>query len=103
LGILACGGRGVISVTSNVAPARVESVVKAFHRGDLASARREHFALLPLHEVLFVESNPGPVKAALAAMGILRPEVRLPLVWPSEKSCEQVREVLVRQGLLGAR
>lgn len=103
LGILACGGRGVISVTSNVAPAQVEGVVKAFHQGDLAGARKKHFALLPLHEVMFVESNPGPVKSALEMMGILGPEVRLPLVWPSASSSAKVREELLRQGLLSAR
>ena len=103
LGILACGGRGVISVTSNVAPARVEAVVKTFHQGDPAGARAKHFALLPLHEVMFVESNPGPVKAALEQLGILGPEVRLPLVWPSAASVTKVRDELIRQGLLGAR
>jgi 4-hydroxy-tetrahydrodipicolinate synthase len=103
LGILACGGRGVISVTSNVAPAQVEAVVRAFHSGDLAKARALHFALLPLHDAMFVESNPGPVKAGLHAMGILRPEVRLPLVWPSEASVAKVRAELERQGLLASR
>jgi 4-hydroxy-tetrahydrodipicolinate synthase len=103
LGILACGGRGVISVTSNVAPAQVEAVVRAFHSGDLAKARALHFALLSLHDAMFVESNPGPVKAGLHAMGILRPEVRLPLVWPSEASVAKVRAELERQGLLASR
>jgi 4-hydroxy-tetrahydrodipicolinate synthase len=95
LGILACGGRGVISVTSNVAPAEVEGVVRAFHRGALDEARAQHFALLPLHDAMFVESNPGPVKAALHSLGILRPEVRLPLLWPSDES---VRKVLAAMG-----
>ncbi len=103
LGILACGGRGVISVTSNAAPGPVESVVRAFHSGDLAGARAKHFALLPLHDAMFVESNPGPVKAALSMMGILRSEVRLPLVWPTDASVAKVREALVRQNLLAAR
>jgi 4-hydroxy-tetrahydrodipicolinate synthase len=93
----------VISVTSNVAPAQLEAVVRAFHSGDLAKARALHFALLPLHDAMFVESNPGPVKAGLHAMGILRPEVRLPLVWPSEASVAKVRAELERQGLLASR
>lgn len=103
LGILACGGRGVISVTSNVAPGPVEAVVKAFHKGALDDARAKHFALLPLHDAMFVESNPGPVKAALHMMGILRSEVRLPLVWPTDGSVAKVRDALVRQNLLAAR
>lgn len=103
LGIMACGGRGVISVTSNVAPGPVEEVVRLFHKGDLAGARAKHFALLPLHDAMFVESNPGPVKAALHMMGILRPEVRLPLCWPTDASVAKVRATLVQQNLLAAR
>jgi 4-hydroxy-tetrahydrodipicolinate synthase len=102
LGILACGGRGVISVTSNVAPAEVEGVVRAFHRGALDEARARHFALLALHDAMFVESNPGPVKAALHALGIVRPEVRLPLLWPSDESVRKILAVLSRFAALGS-
>ena len=94
LGILACGGRGVISVTSNVAPALVQDIVTRFHRGDLAGAREQHFALLGLHDSMFVETNPGPLKAALSMMGICAPELRLPMAWPSEKSLATIRGVL---------
>jgi 4-hydroxy-tetrahydrodipicolinate synthase len=103
LGILACGGRGVISVTSNVAPGPVEAVVKAFHAGAIDDARAKHFALLPLHDAMFVESNPGPVKAALHMLGIIRAEVRLPLVWPTDPSVAKVRAALIRQNLLASR
>lgn len=102
LGILACGGCGVISVTSNVAPAAVQAVVKRFHAGDLAGARAEHFALLPLHAAMFLESNPGPVKVALSLMGLCAPEVRLPLAWPGEKTVAAVRSVLDSRKLLAA-
>ncbi len=94
LGILACGGRGVISVTSNVAPALVQDIVTRFHRGDLEGAREQHFALLGLHDSMFVETNPGPLKAALSMMGICAPELRLPMAWPAEKSLATIRGVL---------
>jgi 4-hydroxy-tetrahydrodipicolinate synthase len=100
LGVLACGGRGVISVTSNVVPAAVQGVVAAFLGGDLAEARRRHFDLLPLHDAMFVETNPGPVKAALHAMGMIRPEVRLPLAWPADRTVEAVRRALGAAGVL---
>jgi 4-hydroxy-tetrahydrodipicolinate synthase len=96
LGIMACGGRGVISVTSNAVPAAVQGVVAAFLRGDLADAQRRHFALLPLHEALFLETNPGPIKAAMAELGLLAPEIRLPLVWPEPRTIEAVRAALQR-------
>jgi len=99
LGILACGGRGVISVTSNVAPRAVQSVVRRFHEGALAEARRGHMALMPLHDALFVESNPGPVKAALHAMGLLAPELRLPLVWPAPRSVDLVLSAMTTAGV----
>ena len=100
LGIMACGGRGVISVTSNVAPAAVQELVTAFLAGNLADARKKHFALLPLHDSMFGETNPGPVKAALAMMGIMAPEIRLPLVWPSERTQATVRAALQAAALL---
>lgn len=99
LAVLACGGRGVISVTSNPAPAAVEEVVRAFHAGDLARARRAHYALLPLHDALFLETNPGPVKAALAHLGLIAPEVRLPLAWPVESTLSAVRAAMARAGV----
>jgi 4-hydroxy-tetrahydrodipicolinate synthase len=100
LGILACGGRGVISVTSNVAPAAVQGLVRAFLDGDLAEARKRHLALLPLHDSMFVETNPGPVKAALHLMGLIAPELRLPLAWPGERAIASVRTALHATGLL---
>lgn len=102
LAILSVGGRGVISVTSNVAPAKVQSVVDAALQNRWFDARNEHLALLPLHDVLFIESNPGPAKAALVAMNLIQPELRLPLVWPTAASIEKIRSVLMRQGLISA-
>lgn len=99
LGILACGGRGVVSVTSNVVPDAVQSMVTAFLSGHLTEARQRHFKLLPLHDAMFVETNPGPVKAALHALGRIAPEVRPPLAWPSERSIATVRAALEALGV----
>ncbi len=77
--LLAVGGSGVVSVLSNVAPRRTVAVWEAWARGDAGSARREHAALLPVVRYLFAESNPIPVKAMMAEMGLCRNELRLPL------------------------
>ncbi|HDR00355.1 MAG TPA: 4-hydroxy-tetrahydrodipicolinate synthase [candidate division WOR-3 bacterium] len=79
LPMMAAGARGVVSVTSNVAPADVSRMVERFLAGDLVEARRLHLALFPLTKALFVESNPIPVKAVLAMLGMAAGEPRLPL------------------------
>lgn len=100
LPLMALGGRGVISVTSNLTPGRVAAVWNAVARGDMAGAARLHHELLPLHQVMFVESNPIPVKTALALMGQMEDEMRLPLCPMSESGKAKLIEVLRRQGLL---
>lgn len=102
LGMMACGARGVISVSSNVVPAAVQGVVRAFLDGDLALSRKRHQALLPVHESMFVETNPGPVKAALAWMGKIPAEIRLPMVWPGESSVAKTVAALKAFGIVGA-
>jgi 4-hydroxy-tetrahydrodipicolinate synthase len=99
LPVMALGGHGVISVASNEAPREMVELVEAMERGDLAAARARHAALLPLMQVNFVESNPIPVKAALAAMGLIEEAYRLPLVPPRESSRERILAVLERLGL----
>lgn len=99
LPIMAVGGQGVISVASNVAPREVSRQVDLFRSGDLAGARAQHQRLLPLYEALFVESNPGPVKYALAARGVIKPEIRLPFVLPTEASEGRIRSALKQVGL----
>ncbi|MBI2566144.1 MAG: 4-hydroxy-tetrahydrodipicolinate synthase [Candidatus Schekmanbacteria bacterium] len=79
LPIMAVGGTGVISVAANVAPAAIATLVRCAAAGDLAAARRIQLGLLPLIDALFWESNPIPVKAALAHMGMIANELRLPL------------------------
>ena len=91
---MAVGGRGVISVASNVAPSEMAQIVEFAEKGDFAGARRLHTWLLPLCQVNFVESNPIPVKAAMAAMGLLEENYRLPLVPPSAAAREKVMRVL---------
>jgi 4-hydroxy-tetrahydrodipicolinate synthase len=84
LPMIAVGARGVISVTSNVLPAEVTRATKLALDGRLEDARRAHFALLPVHEAMFIEASPGPVKAALALRGIGTAAVRSPIVTPAE-------------------
>src|SRR2546421_836346 len=98
---MAVGGRGVISVASNVAPAEMAQIVEMAESGDYASARRLHTWLLPLCQVNFVESNPIPVKAAMAAMGLLEEHYRLPLVPPGAAAREKVMRVLQNLTMLG--
>ncbi len=99
LPILAVGGHGVISVASNVVPARCVELVQAAFAGNWHGAREIHFRLLPLMRALFWETNPIPVKAALAMMGLCRNELRLPLVPLSPHLRPRLREVLHAQGL----
>lgn len=97
--MMACGARGLISVTSNALPGAMSGVCRAMLRGDVEEARRRHLALLPVYDAMFVETNPGPVKAALAAMGRIAPEVRLPLAWPSESTTQRVVAALREAGV----
>ena len=78
--LMALGAHGVIAVTSNVAPRAMVTLVEAARRGDMAQARETHQQLLPLMRALFLESNPGPVKSALAQLGLIREQLRAPLV-----------------------
>ncbi|MEM9192705.1 MAG: 4-hydroxy-tetrahydrodipicolinate synthase [Myxococcota bacterium] len=99
--VAAVGGSGVVSVAANFIPKEVSSVYRAFAAGDLAAARREHLRLLPVYSAMFVEANPGPVKYCMHRGGRLAPELRLPLVWPSEASQQFLHGVLDRAGLAG--
>jgi len=98
--IIALGGDGLISVASNEAPELMSRYVNAALEGNWNEARELHYRLLPLMEVNFIESSPGPVKAAMSMMGLLEENFRLPLVPIQEKSRGRVREVLVEVGLL---
>jgi 4-hydroxy-tetrahydrodipicolinate synthase len=94
LPMLAVGARGVVSVAANVVPSMVSDMVNAFLDGKAEAAKDIHLRLLPLFHVLFVETNPGPVKAALKMMSTGTGEVRLPLVPVSEASINKIKAVL---------
>ncbi len=98
LPLLLMGGHGVISVTANVAPKLMAQMCKAALAGDIAAARACNDRLLPLHRNLFVEANPIPVKWALAEMGMIENELRLPLVPLSPQHHEAVRAALREAG-----
>jgi 4-hydroxy-tetrahydrodipicolinate synthase len=100
LPLMAVGGRGVISVASNVVPDRMAKMVTAALDGDFAAARAEHTALLEFMNVNFIESNPIPVKAALAMLGLCQEVYRLPMVPPSAASRDRIRQVLDSLGIL---
>jgi 4-hydroxy-tetrahydrodipicolinate synthase len=102
LPLMAVGGRGIISVASNEIPAEMVRMVEAAERNDFASARTIHARILPLMQINFVESNPVPVKAAMAAMGLLEEEYRLPMTPPQPASREKINRVLKELGLLNA-
>ncbi|MBS1106256.1 MAG: dihydrodipicolinate synthase [Deltaproteobacteria bacterium] len=100
LPMLVLGGKGVISTIGNVAPGEVVDLVRAFRAGDIERARSVHYRLLPLVDALFCESNPIPVKAALAMRGLIHEELRLPLLPISNGNRERLQAVLKELGLL---
>jgi len=101
LPLFALGGRGVISVASNEIPAEIVRLCQHGLRGEFAEARAIHRKYLPLMEINFIESNPIPVKAALALMGLLEPVWRLPMVAPKAENLERIRAVLQSLQLVG--
>lgn len=100
LPLLAVGGKGVISVTSNVAPADMAGMIDAFEAGDLLRARELHYKMFPLMSALFFETNPIPAKATLAMMGKIEYELRLPLPKMSDANYERLRKVVSDYGLI---
>ncbi|MGI8527290.1 MAG: 4-hydroxy-tetrahydrodipicolinate synthase [Pseudolabrys sp.] len=100
IGFMAHGGHGCISVTSNVAPRLCAEFQSACLKGDYAAALKLQDKLLPLHQNLFIETNPSPVKYALSLLGKCSDLVRLPMVPLSDKSKTAVREAMVHAGLI---
>jgi 4-hydroxy-tetrahydrodipicolinate synthase len=98
--LMALGGRGVISVVSNEVPAAMTQLAQACLKSEFENARQMQRRYLPLMNVNFIESNPGPVKAAMGMMGLLDPVYRLPLVPPSAASLAKIESVLEPLGLL---
>jgi 4-hydroxy-tetrahydrodipicolinate synthase len=100
LPLSAMGGRGIISVASNEIPSEMTRLTQLCLAGDFGAAQTAYRQLLPLMEINFIESNPGPVKAAMALMGLLEPVWRLPLVPPKSENLGKIRSVLESVGLM---
>jgi len=100
LPLMAVGGRGIVSVSSNEIPREMSQMVEAAERNDFAAARAIHARILPLLQINFIEANPVPVKAAMAAMGLLENVYRLPMTPPTPASMEKITHVLKDLGLV---
>ncbi len=98
--LLTIGGKGVISVTANVAPRDVAAMCNEFFSGNLKKAKELHYKMRPLNDVMFYETNPIPVKTALSLMGKVSNEMRLPLCQMSEKNLERLKSVMKGYGLI---
>ena len=92
----ACVARGVISVTSHLFPAEVSEVCRLALGEGFVAAQRKHFSLLPVHEAMFIEANPSPVKAGLAYKGRTTDAVRLPLVRATSAARAQIESAIAR-------
>jgi 4-hydroxy-tetrahydrodipicolinate synthase len=103
LATLAQSGDGVISVTANIAPRLCADMHKAWHKGDVAAARKLNELLMPLHEALFCETSPAPVKWAASQLGLCASDVRLPMVHATENAQKRVRAAMEHVGLLPAK
>jgi 4-hydroxy-tetrahydrodipicolinate synthase len=101
LPLIALGAEGIVSVASNEIPDLMSQMANLALDGKWDEARALHYRILPLMEVNFIESSPGPVKAAMAMLGLLDENFRLPLVPITEKSRTRVREVITELGLIG--
>ena len=101
LPLMAVGGRGLVSVSSNEVPAEMSRLVELAEQGDFAGARALHQRLMPLLLVNFIESNPIPVKSAMASMGLLAEVYRLPMVPPRPASKQRIEAVLQALGIGG--
>jgi 4-hydroxy-tetrahydrodipicolinate synthase len=100
LAVILLGGDGVVSVVSNEAPALMTAMINAALRSDISKARELHYKLLPLMNANFIESNPIPVKAALAMMGLVEENYRLPLVRMSTPGRDKLAKIVEESGLL---
>ncbi|OIO33136.1 MAG: 4-hydroxy-tetrahydrodipicolinate synthase [Candidatus Omnitrophica bacterium CG1_02_40_15] len=100
LPLLAIGGTGVISVVNNIAPKDVAEMILKFKKGDIEGARKLHYKLLPLIKAVFLETNPIPVKTAMSLMGMIEPDLRLPLCSMAERNLEKLKKALKDYNLL---
>lgn len=98
--LMALGGQGVISVVTNIVPDKMAALVSDMLNGDINSARARHFEIYELCQAMFVETNPIPVKTALGLMGMIEPELRLPLCPLAQQNQEKLKVILERYGLI---
>lgn len=98
--LMALGGKGVISVVTNIAPDKMSSLVNTMLAGEIDKARAMHFDIFELCQAMFLETNPIPVKAALGLMGKIEPDFRLPLCPPSQSNLGKLKTVLEKYGIL---
>lgn len=101
--VIALGGKGIISVVANEIPAEMTKLARLALQGDFHGARELQRKFLPLMEINFIESNPQPVKAAMAMMGLLKPVFRLPMVSPQPQSMQKIEAVLAELDMLAHR
>ena len=100
LPVLSIGGTGIISVVANIVPRDVADLVNEFDKGNIKKAQELHYKLLSLTKVLFLETNPIPVKTAMGLLGMCEPDLRLPLVPISAGNSEKLKKALKDYGLL---
>jgi 4-hydroxy-tetrahydrodipicolinate synthase len=98
--LMALGGKGVVSVVTNIVPDKMSALVRYMLEGKIQEARAAHFEIYELCQAMFLETNPIPVKAALSLMGKIQPEYRLPLCAPSDPNLEKLRTTLEKYGLV---
>lgn len=98
--MMCCGAKGVISVSANAVPKQVKDMVEAVLNGDYMMGRKLHLELLEFHTAMFIESNPVPVKKTLELMGMIKANVRLPLVDMDDETLEKLKDVLKRYQLI---
>ena len=96
LPMISVGGKGVISVAANILPGRMSKLVAAALDGDFEMAKKIHFELYPIFKVMFVETNPIPVKSAMAALHMLEPEIRLPMTMIGDANKDKLTKVLAQ-------
>ena len=100
LPVLSIGGCGVISVVANIIPGDVSDMVKAFMDNNMEKARALHYKMLPLIKAMFIETNPIPVKTAMGMMGMIEPDLRLPMCGMSKANKEKLEKALKEYGLI---
>lgn len=99
LPVLSIGGTGVISVVANIVPKDVANLVGEFDKGNIKKAQELHYKLLPLIKVVFLETNPIPIKTAMGLLGMCEPDLRLPMCALSAENLEKLKKALKEYGL----